>query len=327
LQLGAFEEGWAEYEWRWRRPGHGPRRLPQPAWDGSDLAGKRLLIYCEQGLGDVLQFIRYAAVVQRAGASVVLECPGALVSLLRRCPGIDELVAETRPLPNFDVHAALLSLPHLLGTTLATVPAEVPYLAANPERVERWREELAGVDGFRIGIAWQGNPRHPRDRHRSFPLSQFEGLARQEGVRLISLQKGAGAEQAAALQGRFPVVDLPSEPDMAEAAFEDTAAIMQHLDLVISADTAIAHLAGALGVPVWVVLSAITDWRWLRGRDDSPWYPSMRLFRQKTLGDWEGVFERIAREVARLQQGAEEKRIGAQGRANHRQAVLTDGGK
>src|SRR5262249_47825085 len=127
LQLGAFEEGWAEYEWRWRRPGHGPRRLPQPAWDGSDLAGKRLLIYCEQGLGDVLQFIRYAAVVQRAGATVLVECPGSLVSFLRRCPGIDELVAEGSPLPDFDAHAALLSLPHLLGTTLATVPAEVPY--------------------------------------------------------------------------------------------------------------------------------------------------------------------------------------------------------
>jgi tetratricopeptide (TPR) repeat protein len=300
LQMGAFEEGWAEYEWRWRRKGHGPRRLPQPAWDGSDLAGKRLLIYCEQGLGDVLQFIRYAALVKKAGAEVVVECADFLMPLLGRCAGIDQLVAEGTPLPAFDVHAALLSLPHLLGTTLASVPAEVPYLFADPERVERWREELAGLEGFKIGIAWQGNRQHPWDRHRSFALACFEGLARLEGVRLVSLQKGAGAEQVGQLRGRFPVLELPTEEDAARAAFMDTAAVMQHLDLVISADTAIAHLAGGLGVPVWVALSAITDWRWLRGRDDSPWYPSMRLFRQKTLGDWEGVFDRLAAELNRL---------------------------
>jgi tetratricopeptide (TPR) repeat protein len=270
LQRGDFEQGWAEYEWRWRRPGHGPRRFAQPAWEGegSDLAGKTLLIWMEQGLGDMLQFMRFAALVKQAGARVLVECPASMVPLLARCPGVDQPAAEGSPLPAFDVHVPIMSLPHRLGTTLASIPAEVPYLFADEQRLERWGRELDGLDGFKIGIAWQGNPQHPWDRHRSFPVTHFARLARVRGVRLISLQKLAGAEQVGQLAGRFAVTELPSEQDKASAAFMDTAAIMKHLDLVISTDTAIAHLAGALGVPVWVALSDICDWRWLRERED-----------------------------------------------------------
>jgi tetratricopeptide (TPR) repeat protein len=300
LQAGDFERGWPEYEWRWRRPKTPPRRLPQPVWDGATLAGKALLIHPEQGLGDTLQFIRYAPLVQRQGATVLVECPGFLHPLLSRCPGIDRLVAEGQPLPPFDCHAPLLSLPHLVGTTLATIPAEVPYLFADEERVRRWAAKLVPLGGFRVGIVWQGNRHHQWDHFRSFPVEHFAALAEVPGVRLVSLQKGPGADQLRRLAGRFPVTELDSERDAASAAFMDTAAVMKGLDLVVTADTSIAHLAGGLGVPVWVALSAVSDWRWLLKRSDSPWYPTMRLFRQTTLGDWEGVFERMAGALQRL---------------------------
>ena len=191
-----------------------------------------------------------------------------------------------------------MSLPGLLGTTLATVPADVPYLAADPGRVAHWRHELGSVAGFRIGIAWQGSPRHRRDRFRSIPLCQFAPLADIEGVRLLSLQYGFGRDQLAALEGRFPVIDLGD--DLGD--FLETAAVLRSLDLVITVDTAVAHLAGALGVPVWVALAYSPDWRWLLEREDSPWYPTMRLFRQARPGDWEGVFQRMARTATTLAQ-------------------------
>jgi hypothetical protein len=187
-----------------------------------------------------------------------------------------------------------MSLPCVLGTTLQTLPARVPYLFADPDRVGRWRQELRAVTGLRVGINWQGNPTFGWDRFRSVPLTEFEPLGRVKGVRLISLQKGAGAEQLPALGGRFPALALDPDRDGAGGPFTDTAAILTQLDLVVTTDTAVAHLAGAMGVPVWVVLSAAADWRWLLGRDDYPWYPSMRLFRQRTPGDWAEVFGRIA---------------------------------
>src|SRR5205823_1981563 len=186
----------------------------------------------------------------------------------------------------------LLSLPRLLGTTPATIPANVPYLAADRERVGFWRQRLAGLDGFKVGIVWQGNRHHGWDHFRSFPLAQFEPLARVRGVRLVSLQKDFGTEQLQALGGRFPVTVPDGDPHAANRDFLDTAAIMKGLDLVITADTATAHLAGALGVPVWVPLSTVVDWRWMHRREGSPWYPTLRLFRQKELGDWDGVFAR-----------------------------------
>jgi hypothetical protein len=199
-------------------------------------------------------------------------------------------------LPPCDVQVPLLSLPRLFGTTLATVPADVPYLFADAALIERWRRELSGAAGVKIGIAWQGNPRFPADCMRSVPLTHFTPLAQVDGVCLYSLQKGTGREQLRAAAGYLPAIDLADRLDEG-GGFLDTAAVMKNLDLVVTSDTSIAHLAGALGVPVWVALALGADWRYLLGREDSPWYPTMRLFRQTRLGDWDSVFERIATEL------------------------------
>jgi tetratricopeptide (TPR) repeat protein len=309
LQLGNYEQGWPEYEWRWQRQGMRPRAFAQPRWDGSPLGGRTVLLYAEQGLGDTLQFLRYAPLVKERGGRVFLAVPPALVALVSTCPGVERVVAEHEPLPPFDTHLPLMSLPAVFGTTLATVPAAVPYLAADPQRQQRWRQRFAGVPGLKVGVAWQGNPRHKWDRYRSFPLAQLESLAQIEGVTLVSLQKGPGSEQLAQFAGHFPVLELGPELDAGESAFVDTAAVMCCLDLVVCCDTAAAHLAGALGVPVWVALAAIVDWRWLLGREDSPWYPTMRLFRQERLGEWVPVFARMAVALERLV--AARRRVGA----------------
>jgi hypothetical protein len=207
-------------------------------------------------------------------------------------------------LPPFDVHAPLLSLPQLFQTGLASIPAEVPYLRADPGLVEHWEHELTQWPGLRIGIAWQGNPRSADDPSRSLPLACFEPLARVPGVRLISLQKGPGCEQIDRLAGRFPVTDLSPRLDEASGPFRDTVAVMKNLDLVVTSDTVIAHLAGALAVPVWVALPFVPEWRWLLDREDSPWYPTMRLFRQTKQGNWREVFEGIAYELSRKRPAA-----------------------
>jgi tetratricopeptide (TPR) repeat protein len=305
LQTGKFQEGWTEYEWRWRRSkapvfGGRPRSFGRPLWDGSPLAGRRILLHMEQGLGDMIQFVRYAEILKSRGADVIVECPPFLVPLFATCPGIDHLVAEASNLPDFDVHCPLMTLPRLLNTTMETIPAKVPYLFADDDLTERWRQRLDEFDGFKIGVAWQGNPKHRWDRYRSVSLAQFAPLARLEGVRVLSLQKGSGAEQLRLLGAGLSVVELGDEREPGPKTFMDTAAIMKNLDLVITVDTAVAHLAGALGRPVWVVLSTIADWRWFDGRADSPWYPSMRLFRQTTLGDWDSVFARMADEIRLL---------------------------
>ncbi len=296
LQMGRFEQGWPGYEWRWKCKEFGS--LPPfhpPLWDGSPLDGRTILVHAEQGLGDTLQFIRYAPLVHQRGGCVILVCPPPLIRLLSRSPGIERLVAQGEALPEYDVHVPLLSLPGLLRTTLESVPADVPYLDAEPQLVEAWRHRLGSYPGFKVGIVWQGNPKFRLDRLRSIPLGQFAPLARVPGVHLLSLQKGPGAEQLAAVTDRFPVTDLGRCLD----DFMDAAAVLKNLDLVISVDTAIAHLAGALGIPVWVALPFAPDWRWLMGREDSPWYPTMRLFRQTRPGQWEDVFHHIAEALQR----------------------------
>jgi tetratricopeptide (TPR) repeat protein len=298
LQAGDYERGWPEYEWRWRRKSSRPRPFRQPLWDGTPLGGRTILLHPEQGYGDTIQFLRYAPLVKARGGRVLLECHPALAPLLSSCPGLDGTVPEGGPLPDFDVQAPLMSLPALLGTTLATVPAEVPYLSPPAPLAERWRERLGAVKAFRVGVAWQGNRHHPWDRRRSFALAQLRPLARVEGVRLVSLQKGPGAAQLSGCD--FPVMDLAAELDEQSGAFLDTAAVMKSLDLVVTADTAVGHLAGALAVPVWVALARVADWRWLLDRQDSPWYPTMRLFRQQETGDWGAVFWRMAAELGRL---------------------------
>jgi tetratricopeptide (TPR) repeat protein len=301
---GDYERGWPEYDWRWRSPRH-QRFLPafsQPRWDGSPLEGRTILLQTEQGFGDTLHFIRYAPLVKERGGRVVVHCPRRLLPLLATCPGIDQLVAHGDRLPDFHVYAALMSLPGNLGTRLDTVPARVPYLFADPQLSAQWERELKGFAGFKIGINWQGNPQHDLEtvRRRAIPLTQFAPLAQVPGVQLFGLLKGAGSEQLVEVASRFSVIDLGPRLDGVAGAFMDTAAVMKHLDLVISTDTAVTHLAGALGAPVWLALNYAAEWRWLLHREDSPWYPSMRLFRQPRPGDWEGVLQRMTSEVRRL---------------------------
>jgi tetratricopeptide (TPR) repeat protein len=290
LRQGQLARGFAEYEWRWKCKSFSTRRFEQPRWDGAPLAGRTILLHAEQGLGDTLQFVRYAADVKRGGGTVILECQQVLMKLLRSVAGVDQFVAPGALATGFDVECPLLSLPGVLGLPITEL-ARGAYLAAEAARLERWREKLADVRGFRVGIAWQGNPEHLFDGQRSVPLARFAPLAAIRGVRLVSLQKGFGSEQLAGCG--FDVYTLGDELD-ADGAFVDTAAVMKQLDLVIACDTAAAHLAGALGVPVWVALSAHGDWRWFADRADSPWYPTMLLFRQARLDRWDDVFGRIA---------------------------------
>jgi hypothetical protein len=299
LLLGDFERAWPDYEWRLQLREQPARRAQQTLWDGSSLEGRTVLIECEQGLGDTIQFIRYAAVVGAQAGRVVVEAPARMLALLRRVPGIDQLVARGDPTPEFDVHVPLLSLPGILGTRLDTVPADVPYLSADPQLSEPWRRELAGLDGYRVGIAWQGDPKFPDDRFRSVPLACFAPVAEIDGVRLVSLQKGFGTEQIASFAARWPIVDLGPRLDEEGSSFTDTAAVMTTLDLIVTSDSALAHLAGALGAAVWMATPAVPEWRWLLEREDSPWYPTMRLFRQKRRGDWEPVFSRVAEQLQR----------------------------
>jgi predicted O-linked N-acetylglucosamine transferase (SPINDLY family) len=300
LLRGDLERGWQEYEWRRRLKDVPRREFAEPMWDGSPLAGKTILIYAEQGLGDTLQFIRYVPLVKGQGGTVIVECQPAILSLLARTPGIDQLVAKGQALPHFDVQAPLMSLPRIFGSTLANLPANVPYVFADPRLVETWQQEFAAIPEAKIGIGWQGNPKYRDDRYRSIPLVHFAPLAAVPGVRLFSLQKGFGAEQLAAATDQLPVLDLAQRLDEVNGAFMDTAAVMKSLDLVITSDTATAHLAGALGVPVWLALPFAPDWRWLLDREDSPYYPTMRLFRQPQFGDWPAVFQRMAHELSQV---------------------------
>jgi tetratricopeptide (TPR) repeat protein len=290
LLRGDFEIGWPEYEWRWKQRSFAPQSASHPLWDGSRLEGQTILLFPEQGLGDTLQFIRYAALVQQRGATVIFQCPTPLLRLLATCSGIDHLLPAGTSLGSFDLQTPLLSLPRIFGCTLANIPAKVPYLHVSPELNDYWREQLRDVREFKVGIAWQGNPEHKRDRSRSVSLLAFASLASVQGIRLLSLQTGPGREKLTELKKSMPVMDLADECE----DFADTAAVMNNLDLVVTVDTAVAHLAGALGVPVWVALPLVPDWRWLLEREDSPWYPTARLFRQDDGGDWSGVFERMA---------------------------------
>ncbi|HEV3345293.1 MAG TPA: tetratricopeptide repeat protein, partial [Pirellulales bacterium] len=301
LVRGDFERGWQEYESRWQCKDFKPRGFKQPQWNGEPLEGRRILLHAEQGFGDTFQFARYARLVkEERGGMVIVWCPKPLVPLVSQCPYVDEATIEGDKLPEFDCHLPLLSLPKIFGTTLDAVPRDVPYLFAKPELIDRWREELSYIDAFKIGINWQGNPRYRGDRHRSIPLEQFAPLASIPGVRLISLQKGLGTEQIAKVSSKCPLTELGAHRDETGGAFMDTAAILMNLDLVISSDTSLVHLAGGLGVPVWVALPWAADWRWLLERDDSPWYPTMRLFRQRELGEWEELFDRMGGEVWEL---------------------------
>jgi Flp pilus assembly protein TadD len=298
LLLGHFERGWPSYEWRLHPDGPvGARRWDRPRWRGHEpVEGKTLLLWSEQGLGDTLQFCRYAPLLAARGAKVILSVQKSLCTLLRRLDAAIEVHAEGERAPEFDRHSPLLSLPLAFGTTEATIPRDVPYLAADPEGVRRWRERL-GSEGFKIGVSWQGS-KLPIDVGRSFPLEALAAVADIPGVRLISLQKGAGCEQLAAVRPGMVEV-LPDDFDAGPDAFLDTAAAMTQLDLVISSDTSIAHLAGALGRPAWVALQLVPEWRWRLEGESTAWYPTIRSFRQARRGDWQDVFRRMHDELTR----------------------------
>lgn len=293
LLTGVWEEGWAACESRRRLASWTSRDLAGPELErASDAVGARVLLYAEQGLGDTIQFARFAQRLARAGASVTLEAQAPLVALLGSLAGVT-VIARGAPLPTHDFHLPLMSLPRLMGAAPETLATQAPYLSADPDRVAHWSRRL-GEHGFKVGIAWQGNPSGEIDQGRSIPLSAFDALTRISGVRLISLQKGFGVEQLDATPAGMEVETLGADFDTGDQAFVDTAAVMAGLDLVITSDTAIAHVAAALGRPVWVALKTVPDWRWGLTGEDSPWRPSARLFRQTTRGDWTGVFDRVA---------------------------------
>ncbi len=298
LTLGDFERGRREFEEEVRHRDRKAPWRPQQLWMGESLEGRTILLHPDQGLGDTIQFIRYAPTLRAMGGQVIVACQKPLVRLAETCPGVEHVIGPDDPLPEFDVHSTLTRLMCLLTPSVDEIPAPIPYLRADPAREVRWRERLAAWPGFRVGIAWQGNPKHVRDRDRSFPVEMFEKLAGIEGVRLISLQRGHGSERIRGVSGRFPVIDLGEDVDPGLVMMEDTPAIMMGLDLVIVPDTAVAHLAGALGLPTWIVLSKGPDWRWMLDREDSPWYPTARLFRQTEIDGWNSVFDRVAAALA-----------------------------
>jgi tetratricopeptide (TPR) repeat protein len=306
LALGDFERGWQEYEWRWKTADFpSPRRqFQRPLWLGQkSIRGKTILLYGEQGLGDTIQFCRYVEFVAQKGARVILEAQPPLKSLLAGLDGVQQVLAAGEPLPEFDFQCPLVSLPLAFKTTLETVPARVPYLKAAPGLVGQWRARLArtmGPHDLKIGICWQGEPTAKVDMGRSISLREFHPLSRIPGVRLISLQKHHGLDQLDNLPSGMVVEILGDDFDSGSRAFVDSVAVMENIDLIITSDTSVAHLGGALGRPTWVALKYVPDWRWTLDRNDSPWYPTMRVFRQSKPDDWHAVFEVMSRELAAL---------------------------
>ncbi len=296
LLCGRFEEGWAEYRWRLNNnKAIYPLHRELPCWDGSPFVGKRLLVLYEQGFGDNIQFVRYLPMVKDRGGTVICQMLKPLIGLLRGFPGIDELIdtsTDTKAAVKYDFYVPLLELPGIFGTNLENIPAVVPYLHADSAKVEQWRQKLVGTT-FKVGIVWTGNPAHTEDSNRSCSLSHFVPLSEIPGILLYGLQKGKAVEQVKDLSGIISVINLADELN----DFMDTAGVIENLDLVISVDTAVLHLAGAMGKPAWAILPFTSDWRWMLTRQDSPWYPTVRLFRQKRYGNWDDVFQRLAEEL------------------------------
>ena len=291
LALGRFEDGWREYEWRAVLPGFAMEHTDRPQWQGEPLDGRVLLVHAEQGLGDTIQFARYLPLLQKLDGRVLFACAPRMHRLLKSVPGMAELAPIDR-LPKHDLQSPLLSLPRLFESGLPYLPRNPAYIAADRARTEVWREALGESGKVRVGIAWQGSPAYGNDGRRSIPLLGFEPLVRSAGVEIVSLQQGPGREQIAELGWESRVRDLTEHMDR-DAAFVDTLAVMSALDLVVTSDPAIAHLAGAAGRPVRVALCHQPDWRWGLKGERSAWYPSMTLVRQTAPGDWAGVFDRI----------------------------------
>jgi tetratricopeptide (TPR) repeat protein len=300
LLAGRYQEGWSEYEWRLQaEPSSAKRRdFQRPRWTGSrDIAGKTLLLHSEQGFGDTIMAARYVRRVIESGARVVIDAPAPLASLLGQIDGA-RVITSGDALPPFDFHCPLMSLPLAFATTLATIPADVPYLSAPPAYAEKWAQRLPRSGVPRIGIAWAGNPDFRHDRTRSVGLAGMLPLLSRTDVHYVGIQRELRAGDAELLRSNPQVKNLGD----ALETFADTAAVIASLDLIIAIDSAMVHLAGALGKPVWILLPYSPDWRWLLGRTDSPWYPTARLFRQARIDDWEGVVENATQELARFAQ-------------------------
>ena len=297
LTLGRFEEGWQRYEARWKLAVLPPRPFRQPWWRGESIVGQTILLHAEQGLGDTIQFLRYVPIVRALGADVVLELQPELLRLAAPLvrPGI-RIVPRGNALPHFDVHCPLLSIPGVLACDMATIPPPGGELAAPPELAGSWKARLGEGGELRVGLVWAGNPQHGNDHHRSFRPLAFGPLLEVPGVRFYSMQKNRREGDDADLARLGRVEDIA--PQLGD--FADTAAALSALDLLVAADTSIVHLAGALGRPVWTMVPFSPDWRWLLGREDTPWYPSMRLFRQPAQRDWRSVMARVAAELARF---------------------------
>jgi len=299
LTLGDFENGWREYEWRWKVTEFViATRVspPPPYWEGEDLAGKRILLSTEQGFGDSIQFVRYAKILADLGAKVIVGSLPPIRSLLATAPGVDEVAqSDNIKIPDFQI--SMLSVPRVLRTTLQTIPSQTPYLFPPADAVQRWRDRLSklGPKKLNVGLCWAGRPEHHNDSNRSIPLQRFACVAGIPNVRFISLQKSGPAKTPPA---GMEFVDFSGE----FTDFSSTAALASAVDLIISVDTAIAHLAGALGKPTWTLIPFRPDFRWLLNRDDSPWYPTMRLFRQPRLGDWNEPLARMTAELTTLAQ-------------------------
>ncbi len=298
--MGRFEAGWRLYEWRKKLDKPASSRVyPQPEWLGvEDIAGKTLFLHWEQGLGDTIQFCRYARLAEARGARVIMEVQQPLYRLLRQISPTIQIIGQGEKPAAFDYHCPLLSLPLAFRTTLETIPAAVPYLHADPDRAARWRHRLAALPGHKVGLVWAGDPNKSRipnrvinmDQRRSITLAHFSRLAEVVGVSFVSLQKGEAAAQARTPPEGMVLHDWTDELH----DFADTAALVEALDLVISVDTSVVHLTGALGKPVWMLNRYDQCWRWLLDRIDSPWYPTARLFRQQSPGDWHGVIRAVA---------------------------------
>jgi tetratricopeptide (TPR) repeat protein len=299
LTLGDCAQGFEKYEARWQRSGMAGRRpsLGKPLWLGEyPLGRKTILIHAEQGLGDTIQFARYAPLIARSGAKVVLEVQPELTGLLSRLAGVSAVVARGGVRPPFDVHCPVGSLPRAVHTELASIPAEVPYLSANDERLAKWRPRIEALPAPRVAVAWSGSSGHPNDRNRSLPLATLAPLFAGERGSFVSIQRELRDGDAATLAQTPRVTHVGGELD----DFDDTAAVVALADLVIAVDTSVVHLAGALGRPTWILLPFVPDWRWLLERENSPWYPTVRLLRQPAPGDWDSVIARVKDELTRL---------------------------
>ncbi len=295
LLQGRYQEGWNEYRWRWRVGDLHRADTTIPVWDGSNLNGRKILLTAEQGLGDTLNFVRFAQVLRSRGAQTLVHCQPQLLALLQNAPKLGPMYPNSLNVEQrVDCQCSLVDAADILQINERNIPRDCPYIFPSPQLTGYWARRFPKqLETRRIGIAWQGNPDHQADAFRSVPLTCFEPMSEIPGIELISLQSGYGTEQLENWNGAREIVSLGPDVDKTSGAFMDTAAIMLQLDLVITSDTSIAHLAGALGVPTWIVLNYVPDWRWLLQREDSPWYPTVKLFRQESLSDWASVFRKI----------------------------------